>query len=196
MFAPSRLRARVVVPALFGLSLALSGVVMPVAHAEDQVVEGEEEDAPKDSASIKIELKQESGKVLKYDGAVLDWGADGNVEFKADNHVHDVALRVDRGGEEGKTIQLTVGYTRDGKAIIEDHTVSSEIKKREVIRIEGGIAIAITVTPKPNKSAPPPEESKPSEKPEAKPEEPSEPPAPKRRKIEGGDSDDPLDGLR
>jgi hypothetical protein len=193
MFASSRLRARFVVPGLFGLSLAVSGVVLPVAHAEeDDVIAAEDEEAPKDSASIKIELKQESGKVLKYDGAVLDWGADGNVEFKADNHVHDVALRVDRGEGEGKTIQLTVGYTRDGKAIIEDHTVSSEIKKREVIRIEGGIAIAITVTPKPSKAAPPPEETKPEEKPE----EPSEPPAPKKRKIEGGDSDDPLDGLR
>jgi hypothetical protein len=183
-------RAPMTLLAPFALVLLASPMATP-AFADEGVAASDaddaEEDAPKDVASVKIELKQPSGKVLKYDGAILDWGADGNVSFKADDHVHDVALRIDRAGDQ-KAISLTVGYTKDGQPIIASHTVDSEIKKREVIRIEGGLAIAITVTPKANKAATPkPEEEEPKEE---------EKPKKKDRIIDGGGGNDPLDGVK
>jgi len=127
-------------------------------------------------AVVKIEVKLESGKVIKHEGAVLDWGADGNIVLTQDDHKHDVALKIDRPGDSEKKIKLTVGYTRDGEAIIAPYTVDSQVKKREVIRIEGGVAIAVTVVPKTMKV----------EAPKEKP----------RDKIEGPGSNDPLDGLK
>jgi hypothetical protein len=166
----------------------------PAAEAEHNV------------ASVKVELKQASGKVLKYDGALLEWGAEGNVEFKYDDHVYDIALLIDRVDDKQKQIKLTVGYSKDGHAVIEPTTLDSEIKKREVVRVDGGIAIAITVTPKNVKGEgdgdpvePPEETTKPKEKPKAPPAEPpkqEEPPKPKKKRIEGPGGDDPLEGLK
>lgn len=170
----------------FALTLAPSTPVV-AADAENT----DEAEAPADVASVKVELKQASGKVLKYDGAKLEFGADGNITFKHDDHVHDVSLRIDRAEEGSKSISLTVGYTKDGNAIIAPQTVSSEIKKREVISIEGGVAIAITVSAKSTKGEkkeePPPAEEAPA---------PEEPPPPKKKdKILDGGGNDPLDGL-
>ncbi len=176
--------------------LALALAVSPFATAavagepEACAAQAEDEDAPTDVASVKIELKQANGKTLKYDGALLDWGADGNVTFKVDDHVHDVSLRIDRTNDTAKTIALTVGYTKDGRSVIEPQTVDSEILKREVIRIDGGAAIAITVSAKVNKPQPAPEEPTPEEPVE----EPKE--KPKTKRIVDGGGDDPLDGIK
>ncbi len=167
-------------------ALADDGPAVPMAETE------EDDAAPRDVASVKIELKQPTGKILEYDGALIDWGAEGNVTFKQDDHVHDVSLRIERPSGTASAISMTVGYTKDGNAIIAPLTVDSEIKKREVIRIEGGVAIAITVTPKANKSEsspPPAEEAPPAEEPDA----PKEPPKKKDKIIGGGEN--PLDGL-
>lgn len=186
------------------LLLACASLPPTSARADEAVAAAEE---TRSIASVKVELKQPSGKVLKVDGAILDWGGDGEIQFKYDDHVHDVALRVDRPNDKEKLIKLTVGYSKDGRAVIEPHTVDSEIKKREVIRIDGGVAIAITVTAKNVKvdgdgepiEEPPEETSKPKEPPKEQPkeEEPPPPPKPKKKKLEGGGgSDDPLDGLK
>lgn len=180
MFACARLL--LVAPLLCGLAMSSSSL------ARAQEGDATDEAAPRDMASIKIELKQQSGKVIKYDGAVLDWGSDGNISLKQGDVVHDIALRVDRPDEDAKAISLTVGYTKDGAPVIEPQTIASELKKREVIRIEGGIAIAITVTPKASKDAP---KDEPGDEPPAD-EEPKE--TPKDRIVIDGD--DPLAGLK
>ena len=153
-------------------------------------------------AIVKVEVKLESGKVIKHDGVLFEWGDEGNV-----------VLKYDRPDENGKKIDLTVGYSRDGTLIITPQQVSTEAKKREVIRIEGGAAIALTVTPKKVKldengnpvepippDEPPPkpkEKEKPKEKaPPQPPAPPPEPPKEKRPKIKGPDSNDPLEGLK
>jgi len=163
-------------------------------------------------AIVKVEVKLESGKVIKHDGVLFEWGDEGNVVLKYDDHTHDVALKVDRPDENGKKIDLTVGYSRDGTLIITPQQVSTEAKKREVIRIEGGAAIALTVTPKkvkldengnPVEPIPPdepPPKPKEKEKPKAPPQQPPAPPPEqpkeKRPKLKGPDSNDPLEGLK
>ena len=190
------------------LLLACASLPLTSANAAPGDAATPAAEAQHNVASVKIELKQASGKVLKYDGAVLEWGADGNVEIKYEDHVHDIALRVERPDDKQKQISLTVGYSKDGRAVIEPTTVASEIKKREVVRIDGGIAIAITVTPKNVKldddgePIEPPEETekpktkKPKEQPPAAPPKEEEPPKPKKKLLEGPGSDDPLEGLK
>jgi hypothetical protein len=162
-------------------------------------------------AIIKVELKLESGKVIKHDGVLFEWGDEGNVVLKYDDHTHDVALKVERPDENGKKVDLTVGYSRDGELIIQPQAVSTEVKKREVIRIEGGAAIALTGTPKKvkldengNPVEPiPPDEPKEKEKPKDKPKAPppappkeQDPPKKERPKLKGPDTNDPLEGVK
>jgi hypothetical protein len=166
----------------------------------DEGVEGgegteqpEQPEQPKDEvAQVKIEIKLESGRVVKPESAfTVDYGVDSNLEIQAEGAKHQFLLNVKRKGKEGKEakeVSITIGYDRDGEAIIAPYTFDAKVKKREVLRIEGGIAIAFTVTPKKVEGAPPPpkEEEQPLE-----PEQPKE----KKKKIETCDSDDPLCGV-
>lgn len=193
----SLLRAALVAGAVF-LPCASASAAGPARAAKAMSFEIE------NVAVVKVEVKLESGKVIQHDGVVFEWGDEGNVVLKYNEHTHDIALKVDK-NDDGKKINLTVGYTRDGEAVIQPQTVQSQPKKREVIRIEGGSAIAVTVTPKAMKldengnPIQPPEQEKPKDKPKEK--APTPPPAPeepkkKPRKITGPDTEDPLEGVK
>lgn len=194
---------------LVGLGLMLgAGPVGSVRAAEpddeatedgDDGAEGGEgsEDAnqPKDEvAQVKIEIKLESGRVVKPENVfTVDYGVDNNLEIQADGAKHQFLLNVKRKGDKGKEakeVSITVGYDRDGEAIIAPFTFDAKVKKREVLRIEGGIALAFVVTPKKVEAPKPPEG-------EQQPEEPDEPEKPKtkKKKIETCDADDPLCGV-
>lgn len=135
--------------AIAALLLALGSaplVATPAGATNDP--KGGDDDQAVDVASVKLELKQENGKVFTHDGAIFDWGADGDIVITQDDHRHSIALRIDRPQPQGKKIKLTIAYSRDGTPIIAPYEMAAEIKKRAVLRIEGGAAIAITVTPK------------------------------------------------
>jgi hypothetical protein len=156
----------------------------------------EEIPQPKDEvAQVKIEIKLESGRVVKPENSfTIDYGVDSNLEIQADGAKHQFLLNIKRKGKEGKSkeaqeVSITVGYDRDGEAIIAPFTFDAKVKKREVLRIEGGIALAFTITPKKVQGEAP--------KQEEQPQEPGEQPKPKpkKKKIETCDSDDPLCGV-
>jgi hypothetical protein len=126
--------------------------------------DGKGKQAPKQEtkqvANAKVELKTVTGAVVK--GQLnLDWGKDGSVELAAGETKHAVGIKVDRDGE-AQQITVTLSYEVDGSPVIEPYTFDMSVGKREVIRVEDGAAIALTVTPKKVKSgqtpAPPPEE--------------------------------------
>lgn len=184
--------------------LALGLLVGPAAVAEaadDEEVT--EEEAEREVAQIKIEIKLESGRVVKpEDLFVVDFGVENELAIQAEGSNHQFMLKVDHKGdqEEGqgkgkkkgkkksKVVELTVGYDRDGEAIVAPYTFDAKVKKREVLRIEGGMALAFTITPKTIKG----EGGTPTEEEELPPEDT----APPKDKVEiDGDSDDPLGGL-
>lgn len=192
--------------ALIGLGLMVGAGSIPssvvrAAEPDDEITEdgeegGEDSQQPKDEvAQVKIEIKLESGRVVKPESSfTVDYGVDSNLEIQADGAKHQFLLNVKRKGDKGKEakeVSITIGYDRDGEAIIAPFTFDAKVKKREVLRIEGGIAIAFMVTPKKVEGAVPP-------KTEEQPEEPApEQPKPKdrKKKIETCDQDDPLCGV-
>ena len=189
---------------LVGLGLMVTGPVGSVGAAEpDEVADdgdadegGEQSQQPKDEvAQVKIEIKLESGRVVKPENSfTVDYGVDSNLEIQADGAKHQFLLNVKRKGDKGKEakeVSITVGYDRDGEAIIAPFTFDAKVKKREVLRIEGGIAIAFVVTPKKVQGEAPKQEEQPTEEP------PAEQPKPKdrKKKIETCDADDPLCGV-
>lgn len=173
-------RTRWVVAGTLAGLLSAAFVVPQTAQAVGPKKTESDDKTYKQVAHVKVEIKQESGKVVKSTG-VVDWGADGRIELAGDAHTHAVLVKIERDVDSKKKVSITVGYDRDGEALIAPYTFESTVKKREVIEIEGGIAIALQVTPKKVAvDAPPPEE---------KPEEREE-----KLKI-GGDNNDPLGGL-
>jgi hypothetical protein len=133
-------------------------------------------------AHVKLEIKQEDGKVLRNKGDLLDWGQSGTVVIEADEHKHAIELQLTKGSDS--TLTVTLAYERDGNPVVAPYTFDTKLKKREVIHIEGGAAIALTISPKAVKEeeAPPPPEEAPE-------------PAPKDKIEIGGGSNDPLGGI-
>ncbi len=173
-------RVRLALTTVFAGAMALT-VAGPQAVAAGGAKETKKDEKTyKQVAHVKVEIKQESGKVVKSNG-VVDFGAAGLIEVAGDKHTHMVMVKIDRDADAASKVSITLGYDQDGESIIAPYTFDTKVKKREVIQIEGGIAIALQVTPKKVEvDAPPPEET-PSEREE-------------KLKI-GGDNDDPLGGL-
>ncbi|MGH1342389.1 MAG: hypothetical protein ACRBN8_12595 [Nannocystales bacterium] len=99
----------------------------------------------KQVASIKVEIRQESGEVVKG-STQLEWNEDGTLSIDQDGTDHKLALRVEREGKS-KKLSITVAYSRGGEDIVAPYAFDAKVKKREVVRIEGNLAIAVTVTP-------------------------------------------------
>lgn len=130
----------------------------------------------KQVAAVEVEIRQESGKIVKG-STELEWNEDGSLSIEEDGTKHEVELRIEREGKS-KKVSVTVAYSRGGEDIIAPYEFDAKVKKREVLRIEGNLAIAVTITPK--KVAAPPKQE----------EEPNKP------KLDlSGDPDDPLAGL-
>lgn len=108
----------------------------------------------KQVAAVEVEIRQESGKIVKG-STQLEWNEDGSLSIDEDGTKHRVDLRIDRQGKSSK-LAVTVAYDRGGKAIIAPYEFSTKVKKRYVVRIEGNLSLAVTVTPK--KVEPPKEE--------------------------------------
>jgi hypothetical protein len=154
-----------------GLSLGLGAVHVDARAAEDDTQEAQR----KNLALVKIEIKQPSGKVVGNQGDLVEWNEPANVVIDAEERRHAVSLEVAREDERASKIKVTMGYDLDGQPVVAPYSFDTRVKKREVIRVEGGLAIAITVTPKTVKV---------------------DPPKKKREKIKGvNDPKDPLDGL-
>jgi hypothetical protein len=153
-----------------GIGLAIG------AHATVHAADGETEAAQtRQLALVKIEIKQPSGKIVKNEGALVEWNENASVVIDADERKHAVSLQVKRESEKASKLEVTLAYDVDGNPIIAPYSFDTRVKKREVIHIEGGLAIALTVTPKTVRA---------------------EPPKKKREKIEdAGNANDPLDGL-
>ncbi|MEX1368521.1 MAG: hypothetical protein AB1Z98_35660 [Nannocystaceae bacterium] len=175
----------------------LAGPVTAEAADEDDT---EQEQAEREVAQIKIEIKLESGRVVKPDDDfTIDFGVENQLAIDADGSSHQFMLKVEhkptpegskkkKGKNKDQIVALTVGYDRDGEPIVAPYTFDAKVKKREVLRIEGGMAIAFTITPK-TLAAP---GGTPTDE-EELPEEPVEPP---KKKIEiTGEDNDPLGGL-
>ncbi len=99
----------------------------------------------KQVASIKVEIRQESGEIVKG-STQLDWNEDGTLSIDQDGTDHKLQLRVEREGKS-KKLNITVAYSRGGQDIVAPYAFDAKVKKREVVRIEGNLAIAVTVTP-------------------------------------------------
>lgn len=164
-------RSRLFVPFLM-LALA-APVAASAAGPEPTPVAEKDKKKTKSMALVKVEIRLENGKVVKSTGNLLDWNEEGFVVFDGEGQNHNVTMTPKK---DGNKLRIKIAYTRDGTAIIAPFTYETAPKKREILRSDDGLALAITVTPK---------NVKPDEKPK------------RDDSIEGPeDPDDPLGGLK
>lgn len=171
--------------ARWGAVVAALGLLWSPAAVVEAGEGDESVDAETEVVQLKVELKLESGRVVRLPGEfTLDWGVGTEVEIEADGSTHQISITLARKG--GAKVSITLGYARNGEPIIAPYTFDTKVNKREVVRVEGGLAIALTVKPKNTKGQPDGEEEEPPP-PEVEP--PSE-------KIDiDEDDDDPLGGV-
>lgn len=118
-------------PALLGSSSAAA------AEEEDQQAQR--------AADVKIEIRQENGKVVTYRGEVLTYGMDFKMEFEGEGHAHEVTLNIQEGNS--KKLKVKLAYDRDAAPIIAPYVTDFKPKKREVLWADD-IAMALTFKPK------------------------------------------------
>ncbi len=126
-------------------------------------------------ALVKVEIKLENGKIVRHAGELVEWDEDATVVFDGGGHSHALSLHLHPKDDKAKKISVKMAYDRDSSPVLAPFTFDTRARKREIIQSDGGLALAITITPK-----------------KAKPQEN------KRRddSIDGpSDPNDPLDGL-
>jgi hypothetical protein len=125
---------------------------------------------PTSFAQVKLEIKVPSGKVMRDGGKVIAWQQPTKIPFEFQGGMHQFVLDVTR---DGKTANVELSYELDGVEVLRTYELETKMGKREVIRIEDGTALALTVTSK-------------TIKPKSRAE---------REKIEQRKSKDPLSGV-
>lgn len=126
---------------------------------------------PTSFANVKLEIKTSDGKVMRDKGKVIAWRQPTKIPFEFQGGVHEFVIDVVR---DGKTANVELSYELDGMEVLRTYELETQIGKREVIRIEDGTALALTVTSK-------------TIKPKTKAE---------REKIEARKGKDPLSGAK
>lgn len=145
--------------------VADEGPVSPVEDPRADITE------PTQMATVTIEIKSGGGKVRKNSPQYVQWNQLTRipVDFQGQIHEFDVQVK-NNGGNVGVILSYNVG----ADAVLADYSFDTKPKFREVLRIEDGMALAITVTPK-------------TVKPYSKKE---------REKLEGKSEKDPLAGAK
>lgn len=150
-----------------GVALVLAGVLIapgwahagPVVSADSAADAGPTVDADStadahsaaDAAApvvpmVKVEIKHR-GRVLQAAPRRLDWDEAGAIRIERGDRVHDITIEVNRKGNEGKKLHVTLTYELDGERVIENFAYDTRARKREVLRTEG-VALAVTITPR------------------------------------------------
>lgn len=126
---------------------------------------------PTSMASVKLEIKGEDGKVFKDQPKVIFWDRLTRIPIDFGSRMHEFDLLL---GQDKKSVDVQISYTVGGKEVLRKYKFDTKVGTREVIQIEGGVAVALTVTPKTVKPRP----------------------AAERDKVEAGGSRDPLAGAK
>jgi hypothetical protein len=117
------------------------GPAKPIVDPTERLVEA------KDFAVVKLELKQPDGKIYKdATGQIVDWSVPTRIDVDFEGHKHVFVLTAKRSGKA--EVVTDIDYELDGKEVLRKAPLAAKLKAREVLRVEDGTAIALTVANK------------------------------------------------
>jgi hypothetical protein len=157
----------------FSISIVLLGALVnaaPATASSSQVAQGDKK--ARSMALVKIEVRLEDGGVVKNKGDLLKWNNKGTVVFDGQGQTHSFEITPRHNGDK---LSIKIGYSRNGEPIFAPFDYETGPNQRELLEIDDGLSLAITVTPKKvdSKSKPKRDDS-----------------------IEGPEDDDPLGGIK
>jgi hypothetical protein len=120
-------------------------LALPALAASPPVGAAASEEEGTLAADVKIEVRNEKGKVVTFVGEVPALEMDHKLAFEGEGSSHEVTLNIKR--ESASKLIVTVAYDRDAMPIIAPYTTDFKPKKREVLWAEK-IALALTIKPK------------------------------------------------
>lgn len=123
-------------------------------------------------AKIKLEIRSPNGKIHKDQARIVRWDELTRVEMEFQGIEHAFLLDL---GKDGKSVSVKLTYLADGEEVIRNYGYDSKVGKREVVRIDDGTALAVTINTKTVKP---------------------KPPEPGQEKIKTAEGDDPLAGAK
>ncbi|MCX4246188.1 hypothetical protein [Paraliomyxa miuraensis] len=176
----------------FGSAAALAAALLttapasPVLAADDPQAAAPSEspsEAPAESETrevVALELRiAADGRAVGQIDRLVELDTDTALALLADGHEHAVDISVRKLDERGRKLAVTLGYRRDGEAVLESVTVEAAAKKAKIVRSKGSkVALSLKLAPKTVTA-----EELPA----------PEPPRPRIEIVEGGN--DPLAGI-
>lgn len=122
-------------------------------------------------AKVKVEIRTPSGKVFKDTGKSFPYDQLTRLDFDFEGISHTFLIDLSRDGKSNAAVKLT--YIAGGEEVVRNYGFDAKLSKREVLRLDDGTALALTVSNKTIKPLP----------------------AEVREQLEGADNDrDPLSG--
>lgn len=159
----------------FALAAAVLASAAPASEARAADVESTDAESTREVVDLTLKIAAQ-GQAVGEIAQVVELDTETALQLEADGHEHAFAITVRKADERGRKLAVTLGYQRDGEAVFETLTIEAAAKKAEVVRSEGGeVALSLKLAPKvvSDEAAP----------------------APRRKKVEVEDTNDPLAGL-
>lgn len=133
-----------------GLTAALLTAVpaTPALAADDAQAEAPTEIQTREVVGLELRIAAEGRAVGRID-QLVELDTDTALALQADGHEHAVDISVRKVDEGGDTLAVTLGYRRDGEAVLETVTIEAAAKKAQIVRSEAGrVALSLTLSPK------------------------------------------------
>lgn len=160
-----------------GTALAVAAALLTAAPATAVLAADDPQAEAPTRPAVQLDLRiAVEGRAVGRIAQVVDFDTDTALALSADGHEHAVDISVRKVDEHGRKLAVTLGYRRDGEAVLETVTVEAAAKEAKIVRSEAGdVALRLELEPTEVSTEPPP--------------------APPRPKVVVEDTNDPLAGI-
>lgn len=103
-------------------------------------------------ANMKTEIKTPGGKVFKDKGKAFPYDQLTRLDFDFEGITHTFLVDLSRDGKSKAAVKLT--YLAGGEEVVRNYGFDAKLNKREVLRLDDGTALALTISTKTIKPLP------------------------------------------
>ncbi|MEM6988984.1 MAG: hypothetical protein AAF721_00760 [Myxococcota bacterium] len=103
-------------------------------------------------ANMKTEIRTPSGKVFKDKGKAFPYDQLTRLDFDFEGITHTFLVDLSRDGKSKAAVKLT--YLAGGEEVVRNYGFDAKLNKREVLRLDDGTALALTISTKTIKPLP------------------------------------------
>ena len=128
--------------------MALAVAFAVAAPAASAIAAGTESSESETREVVDLHLSiATDGRAIGKIAQLVELDTETSLALSADGHDHAVAITVRKADERGRKLAVTIGYERDGKAVLETTTIEAAAKKAKIVR-NGDVALSLKLAPK------------------------------------------------